>query len=214
MDIFKYERIRNVALLGHGSCGKTTLAEAMAYVTGVITRQGKIEDGSTISDYDKEEKKREFSIQTSIIPIVSDETKINILDTPGYFDFVGEAEQAASAADAAIIVISAKAGVQVGTEKAWNLCEKYKLPRMFFVTDMDDDNASYRKVVEALQELYGTRVAPFQLPIRENEKFVGFVNVVKMAGRRFNNDGINQHAILHFSKALFYGYFFQILLSC
>lgn len=189
MDIFKYERIRNVALLGHGSCGKTTLAEAMAYVTGVITRQGKIEDGSTISDYDKEEQKREFSIQTSIIPIVSDETKINILDTPGYFDFVGEAEQAASAADVAIIVISAKAGVQVGTEKAWNLCEKYKLPRMFFVTDMDDDNASYRKVVEALQELYGTRVAPFQLPIRENEKFVGFVNVVKMAGRRFNNDG-------------------------
>jgi len=189
MDIFKYERIRNVALLGHGSCGKTTLAEAMAYVTGVITRQGEIEDGSTISDYDKEEQKREFSIQTSIIPIVSDETKINILDTPGYFDFVGEAEQAASAADAAIIVISAKAGVQVGTEKAWNLCEKYKLPRMFFVTDMDDDNASYRKVVEALQELYGTRVAPFQLPIRENEKFVGFVNVVKMAGRRFNNDG-------------------------
>ena len=189
MDIFKYERIRNVALLGHGSCGKTTLAEAMAYVTGVITRQGKIEDGSTISDYDKEEQKREFSIQTSIIPIVSDETKINILDTPGYFDFVGEAEEAASAADAAIIVISAKAGVQVGTEKAWNLCEKYKLPRMFFVTDMDDDNASYRKVVEALQELYGTRVAPFQLPIRENEKFVGFVNVVKMAGRRFNNDG-------------------------
>ena len=189
MDIFKYERIRNVALLGHGSCGKTTLAEAMAYVTGVITRQGKIEDGSTISDYDKEEQKRTFSIHTSVIPIVSDETKINILDTPGYFDFVGEAEQAASAADAAIIVISAKAGVQVGTEKAWNLCEKYKLPRMFFVTDMDDDNASYRKVVETLQELYGTRVAPFQLPIRENEKFVGFVNVVKMAGRRFNNDG-------------------------
>ena len=189
MEIFKYERIRNVALLGHGSCGKTTLAEAMAFVTGVISRQGKIEDGSTISDYDKEEQKRTFSINTSVIPIVSDDTKINILDTPGYFDFVGEAEEAVSAADAAIIVISAKAGVQVGTEKAWNLCEKYKLPRMFFVTDMDDDNASYRKVVEALQELYGTRVAPFQLPIRENEKFVGFVNVVKMAGRRFNDDG-------------------------
>ncbi|MGP1433657.1 MAG: elongation factor G [Catonella sp.] len=189
MDIFKYERIRNVALLGHGSCGKTTLAEAMAFVTGVISRQGKIEDGSTISDYDKEEQKRTFSIHTSVIPIVSEDTKINILDTPGYFDFVGEAEEAVSAADAAVIVISAKAGVQVGTEKAWNLCEKYKLPRMFFVTDMDDDNASYRKVVEALQELYGTRVAPFQLPIRENEKFVGFVNVVKMAGRRFNDDG-------------------------
>ncbi|MDF2612211.1 MAG: hypothetical protein K0R92_3685, partial [Lachnospiraceae bacterium] len=112
-------------------------------------------------------------------------TKINILDTPGYFDFVGEVEEALNAADAAVIVISAKSGVEVGTRKAWELCEKHNLPRMFFVTDMDDDNASYRQVVEDLTELYGKKIAPFHIPIRENEKFVGFVNVVKMAGRRF-----------------------------
>ncbi len=185
MDVYKYEKIRNVAVLGHGSCGKTTLVEAMAFVTGVVDRQGKVEEGSTISDYDKEEQKRLFSISTTVVPIVWEDTKINFLDTPGYFDFVGEVEEALYAADAALIVISAKAGVEVGTIKAWEACDRFNLPRMVFVTDMDDDNASYREVVEKLQELYGKKVAPFHSPIRENEKFVGFVNVVKMKGRRF-----------------------------
>ena len=185
METYTTESIRNVAVLGHGSCGKTTIVEAMAYITGVTKRQGKVDEGTTISDYDKEEIKRSFSISTSIVPVEYEGTKINLLDTPGYFDFVGEVEQALSAADAAIIVISAKAGVEVGTMKAWEYCEKYKLPRLFFVTDMDDDHASYRKVVEKLTELYGKKIAPFHLPIRENEKFVGYVNVVKMKGRRF-----------------------------
>lgn len=185
MEIYASEKIRNVVMLGHGSCGKTTLVEAMAYSQGIIKRQGKIEDGNTISDFDKEEIKRRFSISTSIVPVVWEDTKINLLDTPGYFDFAGETEEALSAADAAVIVISAKAGVEVGTMKAWEYCEKYKLPRLFFVTDMDDDNASYRNVVDKLTELYGKKIAPFHLPIRENEKFVGFVNVVKMKGRRF-----------------------------
>ena len=105
--------------------------------------------------------------------------KLNMLDTPGYFDFVGEAEEAASAADAAIIVVSGKNGVEVGTQKAWELCEKYKLPRMFYVSNMDVDNASFRQVVEDLTELYGKKIAPIHLPIRENEQFVGYVNVVK-----------------------------------
>lgn len=185
METYKYEKIRNVAMLGHGGCGKTTLVEAMAFTTGIINRQGRIEEGNTISDFDKEETKRLFSISTTLVPIIWEDTKINILDTPGYFDFVGEVEEALSACDAAVIVVSAKAGVEVGTIKAWEYCEKYKLPRMFFVTDMDDDNASFRAVVENLQELYGKKIAPFHSPIRENEKFVGFVNVVKMAGRRF-----------------------------
>ena len=188
METFKYEKIRNVALLGHGGCGKTTLVEAMAYTTGVISRMGKVEEGNTISDYDKEESKRRFSISTSVVPIIWEDTKINFLDTPGYFDFVGEVEEALHAADAAVIVVSAKAGVEVGTIKAWELCEKFKLPRMFFVTDMDDDNASFREVVEKLEELYGKRIAPFHLPIRENEKFVGYVNVAKQKGRRFTNN--------------------------
>lgn len=185
METYTTESIRNVVVLGHGSCGKTTLVEAMAFITGVTKRQGKIEDGTTISDYDKEEIKRLFSISTSIVPIEWEKTKINFLDTPGYFDFVGEVEEGLSAADAAVIVVSAKAGVEVGTMKAWDFCEKYKLPRLFFVTDMDDDQASYREVIEKLRELYGKKIAPFHLPIRENEKFVGYVNVVKMGGRRF-----------------------------
>jgi elongation factor G len=185
MNVYTSEKIRNVVLLGHGGCGKTTLVEAMAYTTLVTKRQGKIEEGNTISDYDKEEVKRLFSINTTVVPIIFEDTKINILDTPGYFDFVGEVEEALNAADAAVIVISAKSGVEVGTRKAWEFCEKHNLPRMFFVTDMDDDNASYRQVVEDLTELYGKKIAPFHIPIRENEKFVGFVNVVKMAGRRF-----------------------------
>ena len=185
MNVYTSEKIRNVVLLGHGGCGKTTLVEAMAYATGVTKRQGRVEEGNTISDYDKEEVKRLFSISTTVLPIIWEDTKINILDTPGYFDFVGEIEEAINAADAAIIVISAKSGVEVGTMKAWEYCEKHKIPRMFFATDMDDDNASYRQVVEDLTELYGKKIAPFHIPIRENEKLVGFVNVVKMSGRRF-----------------------------
>ena len=188
MQTYKYEKIRNVAVLGHGSCGKTTLVEAMAYTTGITKRLGRVEEGNTISDYDKEEQKRLFSISATVVPILWEETKINFIDTPGYFDFVGEVEEAVSAADAAVIVVSAKAGVEVGTQKAWDICERFKLPRMFFVTDMDDDNASYRNVVENLKERYGNRIAPFHTPIRENEKFVGFVNVVKNAGRRFTNN--------------------------
>ena len=188
MQTYKYEKIRNVAVLGHGGCGKTTLVEAMAYTTGITKRMGRVEEGNTISDYDKEEQKRLFSISTTLVPILWEDTKINFLDTPGYFDFVGEVEEAVSAADAAVIVVSAKAGIEVGTKKAWDLCERYKLPRMFFVTDMDDDNASFRNVIEALKEDYGNRIAPFHTPIRENEKFVGFVNVVKKAGRRFSNN--------------------------
>lgn len=185
MNVYTSEKIRNVVLLGHGGCGKTTLVEAIAYTTGILKRQGKVEEGNTISDYDKEEQKRLFSISTTVVPILFEDIKINFLDTPGYFDFVGEAYEALQVADAAVIVVSAKAGVEVGTMKAWDFCEKYHLPRIFFVSDMDDDNASYREVVERLTELYGKKIAPFHIPIRENEKFVGFVNVVKMAGRRF-----------------------------
>lgn len=185
METYKYEKIRNVAILGHGSCGKTTLVEAMAYTTGITNRQGKVEEGNTISDYDKEEIKRLFSISSTVVPVIWEDTKINLIDTPGYFDFVGEVEEALQACDAVVIVVSAKTGVEIGTMKAWDYCEKYKLPRLFFVTDMDDDNASFRQVVERLEELYGKKIAPFHSPIRENEKFVGFVNVVKMAGRKF-----------------------------
>ncbi len=185
MNIYETKQIRNVVVLGHGSAGKTTMIEAMAYVTGVTNRLARVDDGNTISDFDKEEIKRKFSIGTSVVPIEYEDIKVNFLDTPGYFDFVGEVEEALSAADAAIIVVNGKSGVQVGTEKAWDFCEKYNLPRMIFVTNMDDDQASFRQIAVELNEKFGRKIAPFHIPIRENEKFVGFVNVVKMKGRRF-----------------------------
>ena len=189
MDVFRTDRIRNVVLLGHGGAGKTSLVEAMAYLSGITSRLGKVTDGNTVSDYDKEEIKRKFSISTSVVPIVWGKVKINVLDTPGYFDFVGEVEEAVSAADAAIIVVSGKDGIQVGTQKAWELCEKYKLHRMFFVTEMDIDDVSYRQVVEDLTEMYGKKIAPIHMPIREDGKFVGYVNIVKQAGRKYIDRG-------------------------
>ena len=202
MNVYTTDSIRNVVLLGHGGCGKTSLVEAMAYVSGLTGRLGKVSDGTTISDYDKEEIKRKFSINTSVVPLIWKDTKINLLDTPGYFDFAGEAEEAVAAADAEIIVVSGKAGVEVGTEKAWELCEKYKLPRMFFVSEMDVDHASFREVVEKLTELYGKKIAPFYQPMRENEKFVGYINVMKMAGRRFTGIGTREECeIPEYSKA-------------
>ena len=189
MKVYRTDEIRNVVLLGHGGSGKTSLAEAMAYVSGATSRMGKIADGNTISDFDKEEQKREFSISTSLVPIEWEKAKINILDTPGYFDFVGEVEEAVSAADAAVIVVSGKAGVEVGTEKAWELCDKYKLPRMVYVTEMDVDDASFRQVVQDLTDRYGKVIAPHFQPIRENEKLVGYVNVIKNAARRYTGVG-------------------------
>ncbi len=162
---------------------------------------GKVADGNTLSDYSKEEQKRQFSISTSVIPIEWEGCKINILDAPGYFDFVGEVEEAVSAAGAAIIVVNGKSGMEVGTEKAWELCDKYKLPRFVYVTNMDVDNASFRQVVEEMTEKYGKKIAPFNLPIRENEKFVGYVNVIAETGNRWQGKEVVPCEIPEYNKA-------------
>ncbi len=187
MKVYTTDKIRNVAILGHGGAGKTSLVEAMAYLSKMTTRMGKVDDGNTISDYSKEEQKRKFSIFTSVVPLEWDDTKINILDTPGFFDFVGEVEEALAAAASAIIVINGKAGVEPGTKRAWDLCEKFNIPRYFYISNMDVDDASFKKVLEELTELYGKKIAPFNFPIRENEKYVGYVNVVSEKGYKWND---------------------------
>lgn len=200
MNIYTTDKIRNVVLLGHGGSGKTSLVEAMAYISGITSRMGKVTDGNTVSDFGKEEQKRKFSISTSVVHIEWEGVKINVLDTPGFFDFVGEVEEAVSAADAAIIVINGKSGIEVGTEKAWELCEKYKLPRMVWVTNMDIDNASYRQIVEDMKEKYGKKIAPFHLPIRENEKFVGYVNVISEKAFRWQGKEVVECEIPEYNK--------------
>ena len=200
MNIYTTDKIRNVCLLGHGGSGKTSLAEAMAYLSGITSRMGKVADGNTLSDYSKEEQKRQFSISTAVIPLEWEGYKINILDTPGYFDFVGEVEEAMSAAGAAIIVVNGKAGVEVGTIKAWEMCEKYKLPRIIYVSNMDVDNASFRQVVEDMTNLFGKKLAPFHLPIRENEKFVGYVNVISETANRWIGKEVVECEIPEYNK--------------
>ncbi len=190
MKVYNSEQIRNVVLLGHGGVGKTTVAEAMLYASGAITRQGKVADGNTVSDFDPEESKRKFSINTSLIPVEWDNYKINILDTPGYFDFVGEVEQAITAADAGIIVVSAKSGVEVGTELAWQKLNNAGLPRFIFVNGMDDPEADLGRVLDQLREKFGNTIAPFHVPFKENGKFVGFVNVPKMQGRKYEGNTV------------------------
>lgn len=194
MKVYTTDKIRNVALLGHSGSGKTSLAESMAFLAGITKRAGTIDAGNTISDYDKQEIKRKISIQTSVIPIPWEDSKINVLDTPGSLDFLGEVNEAMTAADSAIIVVSGKNGVESGTKRAWELCEKYNMPRMFFVTDMDIDDASYRQVVEDLRNLYGKKIAPFHLPVRENGEFTGYVNVIQKQGKKWTKDGKVEHA--------------------
>ena len=200
MNVYTTEKIRNIVLLGHCGVGKTSLVESMAYLTGITSRMGKVEDGNTVSDFGKEEQKRQISISTSVIPMEWNGCKINVLDTPGYFDFVGEVEEAISAADAAIIVVSGKSGVEAGTERAWELCEKYKLPRMIYETGMDADNASFKNVVETLTEMYGKKIAPFHFPIRENEKFVGYINVISENANRWQGKEVIDCEVPEYSK--------------
>ncbi len=189
MKVFTTDKIRNVVILGHNGAGKTSLVEAMASLAGMTARLGSIEQGNTLSDFDKLEIKRKMSIHTSLIPVVWDDVKINILDTPGSLDFTGEVEEAVAAADAAIIVVSGKNGVETGTKRAMKLCDTYNLPRMIYVSDMDIDDASYKDVVLKMQELFGKSIAPFHLPVRENTQFVGYVNVIQEQAKRWQDDG-------------------------
>lgn len=165
MKGYTSETIRNVALVGHGGCGKTTFLESVLKETGAIEKMGKVENGNTVSDYDKMEKEKGYSINTSVVPVIWKENKINFIDTPGYFDFVGEVNAALRAAEAAIILVDAGAGVQVGTEQAWKACERYKKPRFIVINKRDKDEFDYYKTFNELKSKFGEHLIPFSWPI-------------------------------------------------
>ena len=188
MKIYDTSKIKNFCLLGHGNAGKTSLAEAMLFTSGYIDRMGKTTDGNTVTDFDPEEIKRKFSISTAVAACDWNGVKFNILDTPGYFDFVGEVQEAVRVADAAVIVLSGKSGLTVGAEKAWQYCDENKIPRIIFINKVDDERVNYQGVLQQLKDKYGKKIAPFQLPLREGEKITGFINVVEQEARKFDGD--------------------------
>ncbi|MDD2494503.1 MAG: GTP-binding protein, partial [Tissierellia bacterium] len=179
MKTYSIDKIRNVALLGHSSCGKTTLTESLLFKTKVTNRMGKVEDGNTVSDFDKEEKDRQVSIGTSIIPIEYENTKINFLDTPGYFDFVGEVHGALRVASGAVIVVDASSGIEVGTEKVWKYAEQRNMPRIIVLNKMDKENVKFDNLLEQLRERFGKKVVPFALPIGKGESHDGYMDILE-----------------------------------
>lgn len=185
MKVYQTDKIRNVALIGHGGSGKTTLAEAMLYNAKAIERMGKVEEGTTAADFDPEETKRQISISSAVLPFEWNDKKVNILDTPGYFDFVGEVIASLRVAEGAILVVDASSGVEVGTEKGWEYTSKRDMPRIIFVNKMNRENADFFKVVDQLREMFGVSIAPFQVPMGSGENFNGIINVVDMKAREY-----------------------------
>ena len=186
---FDTKKIRNIALLGHGGCGKTTLAEAMMYIAGETDRLGKIADGNTVCDYDAEEIARGFSLSASITNFVWKDTKINLIDTPGYLDFAGEVVQATRVADSAIIVMDAKAGIEVGTELAWDYATAANLPKAFFINKFDDNDARFNKVLDALHEKFGKTVCPLTIPMVKDGVVVGAIDLIDQTAHVFDKNG-------------------------
>jgi elongation factor G len=180
MKEYTTEFIRNIALVSHGSGGKTMLAEAFLHFTGATTRLGKIDDGTTVSDYEDEEIRRKLSLYTSVLPVEYKDHKINVLDTPGYTDFIGEVISALRVADGALVLVDAVAGLEVGTEIAWGYCDTLKLPRFLVINKLDRDNANFQKALASMQEFSETRLIPVQLPWGEKAAFKGVIDLITM----------------------------------
>lgn len=186
MKEYNVENVRSIGLFGHGGTGKTSLAEAILYNCRETDRIGKIEDGTTVMDFDPEEKKRHVSISTAVAPCEWRNHRIFLVDTPGYFDFVGEVHQGLRAIDCAVLTTCAVSGLQVGTEKAWNYVSKNKVPRVFFINKLDRENANFEKVFAALKEKYGTPVVPLQVPIGKEADFKGVVDIIEKKAKIYN----------------------------
>ncbi len=196
MNKFATSQIRNICLLGHGGSGKTSLAEAMLYLSKASDRLGKTSEGNTVCDFDAEEIKRGFSIQSSIAPLIWKDCKINILDTPGYLDFSGEVLQSVRAADAALIVIDGKAGVEVGTELAWMYASEAGIPKSFFINKFDDPECRFYKAFDALRAAFGVSVCPLMIPMIENGAVIGFLNLMDLKTYIYNKQGTHEEGAI------------------
>ena len=182
--MYTVNSIRNICLLGHSGSGKSALAESLLYMTGAISRLG----GNAVTDYDPEEIRRGISISTSVIPVEYKNHKINVLDAPGAFDFSGAVMEALRAADAAVLVLSAKDGITVGFEKAWKYCEERNMPRFVYISKVDEDNSDYNATFEALREKYGNKIAPVVVPIWDSSKRVtGIIDVLNKRAYEMKN---------------------------
>jgi elongation factor G len=190
MKKYPSEAIRNVALISHGGAGKTSLTEAMLYSAGAINRLGKVEAGNTTTDYDPDEIKKQVTINVGLAPLEWDGVKINLLDTPGYFDFIGDVLGALRVADCAIIAVCAVSGVEVGTEKVWSYANDFRLPRVIFMNKLDRENADFEKTLDQLQKHFGHAVVPLQLPIGRESAFKGVIDLVEQRALIFSDDGL------------------------
>lgn len=186
MKDYCIKNLRNIGLIGHNGTGKTSLAESILYYSKITDRIGKIEEGNTVLDYDPEEKKRQFSISLSIAPVELDNVKINIIDIPGYADFHGECIQGMRAVDVGMIVVSGVSEIKAGTERAWEYCNKIKLPRTIFINKLDRENASFDNVLDSLNQKFGISVVPIQYPIGTEENFKGVINVISNKAKIYN----------------------------
>ncbi|MGD9029867.1 MAG: GTP-binding protein, partial [Anaerolineae bacterium] len=180
MKDYQTEQLRNVVLLGHSGSGKTSLAEAMLYTSGAVNRMGEVEKGTTVSDYDEEERRRHISLNLALVPVEWEGHKINVLDTPGYTDFVGEVKSATRVADAALVVVDAVSGVEVGTELVWGFAAEQEIPRMVLINKINRENVDLDRTMEALRETFGENFVLTQLPIGSGEQCRGVVDLVNM----------------------------------
>jgi len=185
MKVYRAEQIRNVALISHVGAGKTSLVDAALFDSGAVTRQGKVDEGSSISDYDPDELKRHMSLNAKVLPVEWKNHKINFIDTPGYADFVGEVKVGLRVADAALVVVTAEKGVEVGTELTWQYADERNLPRMVLINKLDRENTSFDTALKSLRDQFGLKVVPLQIPIGEQSSFRGVVDLVSQKGYTF-----------------------------
>src|SRR5687768_8447110 len=188
MKVFETADIRNVAVVGHGGCGKTTLVSAILFDTGAVNRLGRVDDGTTVTDFDPDEIERKISLQTAMAWGEWRKTKINFLDAPGYANFLSEARSALRVADGAIVVVDGVAGVEVQTQKVWSYAEEYGLPRLIVVNRMDRDRASFNRTLESLQASFGRGVVPIAVPLGEEKGFTGVAGLINEKAARYSDD--------------------------